>query len=84
VQQIYDQLRSELGLARNSNWTPDWIWRAATALLDIYSRNKIGSSYDKLFSSDVYSNERAFLATGWKAEITLEKICQDILETWEP
>jgi UDP-N-acetyl-alpha-D-quinovosamine dehydrogenase len=80
VQQIYDELRIQLGRAPGSSWTPAWLWRVASALLDVYSRSKPGSSYNKIFSSELYNSERVRSATDWEPVYTLEKICNDLLK----
>lgn len=72
TQEIYDLLRASQGKRRAVQWVPHWLWRLGASLGDIVLGRSSGSTYDKLFGTELYSNAAVVEQTGWRPEMTLE------------
>ena len=75
---VYDLLRGAAGKGGGSGWLPLWGWRIIARLLDWLSRQSRGSSYEKLFGTELYSNQALLEATGWAPQYKLQQVlCSD-------
>jgi nucleoside-diphosphate-sugar epimerase len=74
TRQIYDLLRQASGRAPGTNWMPLWGWRLAARLLDIITRQAAGSTWQKLFGTERYSNAALVADTGWHPRRTLAEV----------
>ncbi|MCB1700443.1 MAG: NAD-dependent epimerase/dehydratase family protein [Pseudomonadales bacterium] len=63
---LYDELRLAAGMGPGRGWLPTAGWRVAAALLDLVSRARGESTFDKLFGTELYSNRAVLQATGWR------------------
>ena len=71
TRQIYDVLRMANGMAPGSNWLPLWGWRAVARLLDLVTLQVAGSTWQKLFGTERYSNAALMADTGFQPRRTL-------------
>ena len=71
---VYALLRRAAGKSSGSDWLPLWGWRMIAGMLDLLSGQGKGSSYEKLFGTELYSNQALTVATGWAPEYKLEHI----------
>lgn len=74
TQAIYDMLREAYGKGRGIGWLPLWAWRMAASLLDIRSRPTDGSTFDKLFGTELYSNSALLANVDWRPQTRLEDV----------
>ena len=73
TRRIYDALRRAAGKPVGTAWWPHWLWRVATSCLDI-GRGSPESSWEKLFSSELYSSVSLQRETGWRPQLQLEDV----------
>lgn len=68
--QVYDTLRQMHGLEPGRAWWPRWLWRVGAAALD---RVRPGGAphWDKLFGTELYSNQAVVRDTAWRPRLTL-------------
>ena len=71
---VYDLLRGAAGKGSGSDWLPLWGWRMLARVLDWLSRQSRGSSYEKLFGTELYSNQALQTATGWAPQYKLKQV----------
>jgi nucleoside-diphosphate-sugar epimerase len=69
---VYDLLRRANGKGRGLAWLPDRGWRLGAALLDRLTHRDPGSTYQKLFGTDLYSNRALLAATDWRPVSRME------------
>lgn len=81
---IYDQMRQASGRGRGVAWLPDPVWRLAAAVLDRLRPGEGGSTFDKLFGSERYSNAALLAATGWRPRQTLQDVIAQIMLPRKP
>jgi UDP-glucose 4-epimerase len=84
TQQIYQMMRTALGLSPGPSLLPRWCWRLGGGLLDRLRGNSGESTYKKLFGAELYSNQRIVADTGWKPEARLEDIIPMIMREAKP
>jgi nucleoside-diphosphate-sugar epimerase len=75
---IYDMLRRANGKGKGIGWLPHWAWRAAGNLLDVLITRGDEATYDKLFGTEVYSNAAVRTATGWRPDVGLEDVIDNV------
>lgn len=63
--EIYDLLRSAMALPERKSRLPLWLWRVALGAMDVVMRRQQDATYEKLFGTEVYSNQALREATGW-------------------
>jgi len=63
--QIYDLMRRAMGRSTRTSRLPLWLWRAVTAVLDIARHRTNDSTYEKLFGTELYSNQAARDGAHW-------------------
>ncbi|MFV8817107.1 NAD-dependent epimerase/dehydratase family protein [Haliea sp. E17] len=71
TRRIYDALRMAAGKARAHSWLPQWAWRGGAGLVDIL-RPGPEPTWQKLFGTELYSNQRARQQLGWVPQQTFE------------
>ena len=71
---MYELLRRAAGKSSGSDWLPLWGWRMIAGVLDLLSGQSKGSSYEKLFGTELYSNQALAAAIGWTPECKLEHV----------
>ena len=79
TQVIYDLMRKTSGKGRGIGWLPHWAWWLGAQVLDMTSGQKSGSTYEKLFGTELYSNAAVLADTDWRPRITLEHVIEDII-----
>ena len=79
AQVIYDLMRQVSGKGRGAGWLPHWAWWLGTQVLDIASGKQSGSTYEKLFGTELYSNAAVLAATDWRPRVTLEHAIEGII-----
>jgi UDP-glucose 4-epimerase len=84
AQAIYDLLRTALGMGRGRAWLPRWVWRAGTCLLDLATGQRVGSTGEKLFSAELYSNAAVLADTSWRPRTRLEDVIAQMAGVGSP
>lgn len=79
TQAIYDLIRKSSGKNRGAGWLPHWAWRLSARFLDMASGQKRGSTYEKLFGTELYSNAAVLVDTDWRPRVLLEDVIEDII-----
>lgn len=79
TREVYDLLRTALGRGAGRGWLPRPAWRLAAALFDLARRQRGESTYSKLFSAELYANQRVVADTGWRPAIRLEDCVPELL-----
>jgi nucleoside-diphosphate-sugar epimerase len=74
TQAVYDLMREAQGKTRGVRWLPRWIWVAAASLLDTLTGQQGGSTYNRLFGEELYSNAAVVRGTGWQPGVRLEDV----------
>jgi nucleoside-diphosphate-sugar epimerase len=74
TRQIYDLLRSASGMSPGRNWLPLWGWRAGARLLDLVTGQTAGTTWQKLFGTERYSNAALIADTGWQPRRMLAEV----------
>ena len=70
---IYDLLRQRAGSGVGIAWWPRGLWRLAAALHDrLFQRSE--SLWDKLFATELYSNQAVCSELGWTPRLTLDDV----------
>lgn len=78
---IYDLMRQALGKEASRSWLPQWAWCCACALRDLAVRNKLGTTYAKIFGSETYSNAKLLESLDWQPAWALEDIVEQMMST---
>jgi len=78
TREIYDLLRKACGKGRGIGWLPHCAWRLGTQLVDLATGRADESTYDKLFSTEVYSNAAVLADTSWRPRVRLEDVITQI------
>ena len=76
---LYDRLRTAAGRGTGLAWLPAPLWRLAAALLDLRAGRRGGSTYDKLFGTELYSAAALMQATGWRPAVRFEQLAPQLL-----
>ncbi|MCP5165144.1 MAG: hypothetical protein H6990_08805 [Pseudomonadales bacterium] len=76
---FYDRLRTAAGRGTGLAWLPAPLWRLAAALLDLRAGRRGGSTYDKLFGTELYSAAALMQATGWRPAVRFEQLAPQLL-----
>lgn len=76
-QRIHDGLRSALGRQPSAGRGSRLFWRAAGRALDLLQANPPGSSAEKLFGWELYSNRLLLETTTWRPRQTLETMVKE-------
>ena len=79
TQVIYDLMRKASGKGRGTGWLPHWAWWLGAQVLDMTSGQKSGSTYEKLFGTELYSNAAVLADTDWRPRVTLEHVIEDMI-----
>ena len=79
TQVIYDLMRKTSGKGRGIGWLPHWAWWLGAQVLDMASGQQSGSTYEKLFGTELYSNAAVLADTDWRPRVTLEHVIEDII-----
>jgi nucleoside-diphosphate-sugar epimerase len=74
TRELYDCLRRVAGKGAGSAWLPLWGWRLAAALLDLMRTRDGEATYEKLFGTELYTNEALLAATDWRPGSRLEQV----------
>lgn len=74
TQAVYDCLREALGMGRGTGWLPPWGWRIGAGLADLVTGQSGGSTYTRLFGTEVYSNAAVRADTAWRPRRRLEDV----------
>jgi nucleoside-diphosphate-sugar epimerase len=79
TQVIYDLMRKASGKGMGIGWLPRWLWRLGAHVLDIVTGQRNGSTYEKLFGTELYSNAAVLAGTEWKPRVILEHVMGNII-----
>ena len=79
TREIYDALRQAAGKGRGLAWLPRWGWRGAAWLLDRFNNDVAGTSWDKLFGVERYSNRALVASSGWQPRFQFKDLAADML-----
>ncbi len=69
---LHDGLRAALGKPPARAWLPLAGWRIACALMDLRAGESRGTTFEKLFGTELYSNGELLAQTQWRPELQLE------------
>ena len=78
TQVIYDLMRKTSGKGRGIGWLPHWAWWLGAQVLDMASGQQSGSTYEKLFGTELYSSAAVLADTDWAPRVMLEHVIEDI------
>ena len=78
TQVIYDLMRKTSGKGRGIGWLPHWAWWLGAQVLDMASGQQSGSTYEKLFGTELYSSAAVLADTNWTPRVMLEHVIEDI------
>jgi nucleoside-diphosphate-sugar epimerase len=78
TREVYDLLREAAGKGRGGDWLPRWVWWVGACLLDFARGRDGGSTYDKLFGAELYTNAAVLADTRWQPRVRLEDIAARI------
>lgn len=73
TRQVYDLMRAQQGRSTGRAWCPRWGWRLAAAAADIM-RSSPESTWNKLFATELYSNEAVCRDLGWQPTLQLADV----------
>ncbi|MDG2045881.1 MAG: NAD-dependent epimerase/dehydratase family protein [Halioglobus sp.] len=76
---IYDLIRAASGKGTGTDWLPHWAWSLGARMLDMASGQQSGSSYEKLFGTELYNNTAVIGDTDWAPRVMLEHVIEDII-----
>ncbi|QIB64665.1 NAD-dependent epimerase/dehydratase family protein [Kineobactrum salinum] len=76
--QLYQLLRAALGRPGPGRQAPLWCWRLLARILDGVSRQPAGSSFDKLFATELYCNAALLAATRWRPQQSLATVAGEL------
>ena len=76
---IYDLIRAASRKGTGIDWLPHWAWSLGARVLDMASGQQSGSSYAKLFGTDLYNNTAVLMDTDWAPRVMLEHVIEDIV-----
>lgn len=76
---IFGSLQSASGVRPSSCWLPLWVWRSVCALRDVASKKPVGTMYEKIFGSEVYSNARLLTSVNWRPLIGFEQVAKRVM-----
>jgi nucleoside-diphosphate-sugar epimerase len=68
---IYDLMRGALGQSRGRSWLPLPAWRMLCTMRDIYARPADGSTFDKIFGTELYDHSALTRESGWQPSLQL-------------
>ena len=74
TQAVYDCLREAFGMGRGTGWLPPWGWRIAAGFADLATGQSRGSTYTRLFGTEIYSNAAVRAGTTWRPRRRLEDV----------
>lgn len=74
TRRVYDHLRQVTGKGAGRAWLPVTAWRLAAALLDCRPGSSSGATWDKLFGTELYSNQAVLAQTPWRPRYRLEDL----------
>lgn len=63
---LFKALRRAKGRSDGAAWLPLWVWRAGAAILDLAAGERPGSTFEKMFGFERYSNQAVKAMTGWR------------------
>lgn len=78
TREIYDLLRESQGKGRGIAWLPQRVWQWGAGLFDALARRDRGTTYDKLFGTELYTNAAVTQATAWRPVTTFADTVRDI------
>jgi UDP-N-acetyl-alpha-D-quinovosamine dehydrogenase len=73
TRRVYDLLRRRAGKGVGLAWCPRWLWRLAASVYDLLSP-ATESIWDKLFATELYSNQALCDDLGWVPGLTLDAV----------
>jgi nucleoside-diphosphate-sugar epimerase len=77
--QLYQLLRAALGRPGPGRQAPLWCWRLAARALDSALGQPAGSSFDKLFATELYCNAALLAAIRWRPQQTLASVAAELV-----
>ncbi|MEH6590193.1 MAG: NAD-dependent epimerase/dehydratase family protein [Halioglobus sp.] len=78
---IYDLMRAALGKAPGRRWLPVAVWRILCAMRDIYAKPSDGSTFDKIFATELYDCSALTRDCGWQPSLQLADEVDRIMGT---
>lgn len=79
--EIYDLMRAALGHKPARSWLPLWAWRAGCAVRDSVKQVAGGSTYEKIFGTELYIATALQRELSWQPKLTLEDCIEGIMVT---
>ena len=76
---LYDLMRKASNRGMGIGWLPHSLWWLGAHALDIVTGQRNGSTYEKLFGTELYSNAAVLAGTEWKPRVTLEHVMGNII-----
>ena len=73
TRRIYDALREARGMKPGTQWCPRWAWWLGSWIVDVL-RTSSDSTWDKLFTAELYSNQAVVAATDWRPKQSFESL----------
>ena len=79
AQCIYDLMRESLGKRPAVDWLPLWLWRLAAFLRDGMRHRGAGSSFFKLFGTELYSSTALLREIPWRPQLELADVVAQMM-----
>ena len=67
--EIFDLMRGALGKAPAPRWLPMTFWRLGCTVRDKMTGAEKGSSFDKIFGTELYCADALRLAVDWRPQV---------------
>jgi nucleoside-diphosphate-sugar epimerase len=69
ARELHDLMRIALGRVPARSWLPTWAWRAGCVVRDVLTNSTNGSTFSKIFGTELYSGAALLEALDWRPEI---------------
>jgi UDP-N-acetyl-alpha-D-quinovosamine dehydrogenase len=78
---IYELMRAALGKAPGRSWLPVSVWRVLCTMRDAYAKPADGSTFDKIFGTELYDSSALARDCGWQPSLQLVDEVERIMST---
>ena len=78
---LHDCMRQAANKAPALCWMPMWVWRFAAFAVDRMRGSSVESTYEKLFGTELYSNEALLRDYGWRPRLELADAVSDMMKS---
>ena len=79
ARELHDLMRIALGRVQGRSWLPTWAWRLGCAVRDVLTNSGIGSTFSKIFGTELYSNTTLLEALDWRPQLQFSESVKAIM-----